>query len=83
MSENNERDNHSKQLNPNNDAYRQARGYAKRPRNWKALVAKSKGFDVKTTRSRSRRKGGGLPFEWDDFGLLPADGLGRLSSDDY
>lgn len=82
MSENNERDNRSKQLNPNNDAYWQARGYAKRPRNWKALVAKSKGFDVKTT--RRRKKGGrGLPFEWDDFGLLPGDGLGRLSSEDY
>lgn len=68
------------QLNPNNDAYWQSRGYVKRPRNWKELVAKSKGQKVKTGRKKRR---GGVPLLWDDWGLLPSDGLGRLSVDDY
>lgn len=30
----NELDNHSNQLNPNNDAYWQSRGYDERPEDW-------------------------------------------------
>ena len=32
--------NHANQMNPNNDAYWQARGYNGRPNNWKKLVNK-------------------------------------------
>lgn len=89
------------QLNPNNDAYWQARGYDKRPANWQQLAAqaKSKG-GVKTasksqTRKKRKKRGGEYtlqgtkitgrvgPLEMDSFGLLPADGFGRLSADDY
>ena len=31
---NDDSDNHSNQLNPNNDAYWQSRGYDERPDNW-------------------------------------------------
>lgn len=34
MSRKDDRDNRSKQLNPNNDAYWIARGYDKRPHDW-------------------------------------------------
>ena len=91
------------QLNPNNDAYWQARGYDKRPANWKQLAAQSKSKgSVKTapnpnsqTRKKRKKKGREYtphgtelrgrvgPLEWDDFGLLPSDGFGRLSADDY
>lgn len=37
-----DRDNRSVQLNPNNDAYWQARGLPKRPADWKARVAAEK-----------------------------------------
>lgn len=32
-------DNHSRQLNPEHDAYWQSRGYSKRPDNWVAILA--------------------------------------------
>jgi hypothetical protein len=31
-------DNHSDQLNPNNDAYWESRGYDDRPENWEDLI---------------------------------------------
>ena len=87
------------QLNPNNDAYWQARGYAKRPDNWKQLAAqaktKSKGGGKSAPNRKKKKRGvertphgtelrGRIgPLEWDDWGLLPADGFGRLSADDY
>ena len=37
-----DRDNRSVQLNPNNDAYWQERGFSKRPADWKARVAAEK-----------------------------------------
>lgn len=82
-------DNRANQLNPNNDLYWQARGYEKRPNNWKQLVVNaadtSKVSDKGTTsKKRKRNKKGRVgPLEWDDFGLLPADGYGRLSAEDY
>ena len=85
--------------NPNNDAYWQARGYAKRPDNWKQLAAqaksKSKGGGKSAPNRKKKKRGvertphgtelrGRIgPLEWDDWGLLPADGFGRLSADDY
>ena len=84
--------------NPNNDAYWQARGYAKRPSNWKQLAAKAKtgGKSAPNRKTRKKKKRGveytaqGTeikgrigPLAWDDWGLLPDDGLGRLSADDY
>lgn len=35
-----EKDNHSNQLNTNNDVYWQSRGYAERPDNWEELIDK-------------------------------------------
>ena len=34
-----DRDNHSNQLNPNNDAYWQSRGEDERPDNWEGRIA--------------------------------------------
>lgn len=34
MSDKNDRDNHANQLNENNDAYWQSRGYDERPEDW-------------------------------------------------
>ena len=81
--------------NPNNNAYWQARGYAKRPDNWKQLAAQAKaGGKKRRTRKNKKRgveytaqgteiKGRIGTLAWHDWGLLPDDGLGRLSADDY
>ena len=45
-----ERDNHSDQMNPNNDAYWSSRGYEDRPEDWEGRVAERSG---KVTRSRT------------------------------
>lgn len=34
MSQKSDQDNHSNQLNPNNDAYWESRGYDERPEDW-------------------------------------------------
>lgn len=40
-----ELDNHANQLNPNNDAYWQSRGYDERPDDWDDLISEEDGFD--------------------------------------
>ena len=40
------RNNHANQMNPNNDAYWQARGYNERPNDWKKLADKEEGWRV-------------------------------------
>ena len=67
------------QRNPNNDAYWQARGYDKRPDDWQEQVKQQK--TKAKGNKRKDRAGGDLAF--DGFGLLPQDGFGRLSVDDY
>ena len=39
MKNNDDRNNHSNQMNPNNDVYWQTRGYDERPDNWEDLLA--------------------------------------------
>ena len=39
MSRKDDLDNHANQLNPNNDAYWESRGYDERPDDWEDLVA--------------------------------------------
>ena len=38
MNSKDERDNHANQMNPNNDAYWQVRGYDERPDDWKGQL---------------------------------------------
>ena len=45
MNSKDELDNHANQLNPNNDAYWQSRGYDERPDNWDDLISGEDGFD--------------------------------------
>ena len=45
MNSQDELDNHASQLNPNNDAYWQSRGYDERPDNWDDLISGEDGFD--------------------------------------
>lgn len=45
MNSQDELDNHANQLNPNNDAYWQSRGYDERPDNWDDLISGEDGFD--------------------------------------
>ncbi|MFC2413481.1 MAG: hypothetical protein ACFNQF_05645 [Bacteroides sp.] len=45
MSSQDELDNHANQLNPNNDAYWQSRGYDERPDDWDDLISEEDGFD--------------------------------------
>ena len=40
MNDRDDRNNHANQMNPNNDAYWQVRGYNERPNDWKNLVDK-------------------------------------------
>ena len=50
-------DNRSNQMNPNNDAFWQARGFKKRPDDWKARMGNPRGFPVqaKAVPARSSR----------------------------
>ena len=41
-----ERNNHANQMNPNNDAYCQARGYNERPNDWRKLANKEEQLRV-------------------------------------
>lgn len=45
MNSQDELDNHADQLNPNNDAYWQSRGYDERPDDWEDLISEEDGFD--------------------------------------
>ena len=38
MATKDDRDNHSNQLNPNNDAYWESRGYDERPDDWESIL---------------------------------------------
>ena len=38
MATKDDRDNHSNQLNPNNDAYWESRGYDQRPDDWESIL---------------------------------------------
>lgn len=42
MSRQSDRDNHANQLNPNNDAYWESRGWDERPDDWEELVSQHK-----------------------------------------
>ncbi len=56
MRRENDTDNRSKQLNPNNDAYWVARGYNKRPADWKARIKKNQSA-ANSTGKRDSAKG--------------------------
>ena len=80
--------NRSNQLNPNNDLYWQARGFNRRPKDWKDFLKREKSAQVAskattTRRNSNRNRSGAGVLAADRFGLLPADGYGRLSVDDY
>lgn len=45
MNSQDELDNRANQLNPNNNAYWQSRGYDERPDNWDDLISEEDGFD--------------------------------------
>ena len=45
MNSQDELDNRANQLNPNNDAYWQSRGYDERPDDWDDLISEEDGFD--------------------------------------
>lgn len=49
------RNNHANQMNPNNDAYWQARGYNERPDDWKNLVDKEEPRRVPERRGDASR----------------------------
>lgn len=51
------RNNHSNQMNPNNDAYWQARGYNERPDDWEDRVDKEEQQQVPGRRHDVRRAG--------------------------
>ena len=54
MSKQSDRDNHSNQMNPNNDAYWQSRGEDERPEDWEGEAQEDdKG---KSAREQARRK---------------------------
>ena len=46
MNSKNERDNLSNQMNPNNDAHWQSRGYDERPEDWEEQLANREGQQV-------------------------------------
>jgi hypothetical protein len=41
MSHHSDMDNHADQMNPNNDAYWESRGYDERPEDWEELTAET------------------------------------------
>ena len=49
------RNNHANQMNPNNDAYWQARGYNERPNDWENLVDKEERQQVPERRRDASR----------------------------
>ena len=46
MNSRDEQDNHANQMNPNNDAYWQSRGYDERPDDWDDQLANGEGQQV-------------------------------------
>ncbi len=46
MNNKDEQDNHANQMNPNNDAYWQSRGYDERPDDWEDRLANWEGQQV-------------------------------------
>ena len=55
MNSNNEQDNHANQMNPNNDAYWQSRGYDERPDGWEDELVDGEGHQVqKSPRGASK-----------------------------
>lgn len=69
--------------NPNNDLFWIEQGYPCRPENWEELYSKMDRQTSSRTRQRRRDESEFCYFGFDGFGLLPLDGFGRLSSDDY
>ena len=57
MNSKDERNNHANQMNPNNDAYWQVRGYDERPDDWKDQLDNGEGQQVqKRPDDASRRR---------------------------
>ena len=57
MNSKDERDNHANQMNPNNDAYWQVRGYDERPDDWNDQLANGETQQVqKRSHDASRRR---------------------------
>lgn len=69
--------------NPNNDAFWQAQGYTERPENWQELYSSMNRTTSSKNRNRKRELSEDCVLSFDSFGILPCDGLGRLSVDDY
>ncbi|OQY46625.1 MAG: hypothetical protein DRR08_24180 [Candidatus Parabeggiatoa sp. nov. 2] len=69
--------------NPNNQAFWQERGYKERPENWRELHRSMNRPTSSKNRSRKRDFNEDCFLSFDSFGLLPCDGFGRLSKDDY
>ena len=53
----NDRNNYANQMNPNNDAYWQSRGYNERPDDWEGQVSKEKQRQIQERRQDVRRAG--------------------------
>ena len=51
------RNNHANQMNPNNDAYWQSRGYNERPEDWESQVDKEKQQQVPERRDDAQGAG--------------------------
>ncbi len=57
MSRQNDADNHSNQLNPNNDAYWESRGWDERPDDWEEQVVDERSEPVRSEDRGSDTKG--------------------------
>ena len=53
----NDRNHYANQMNPNNDAYWQSRGYNERPDDWEVQVSKEKQRQIQERRQDVRRAG--------------------------
>ena len=69
--------------NPNNHAFWQKRGYKERPENWRELHRSMNRPTSSKNRNSKRNFSDDCHLSFDSFGLLPCDGFGRLSVDDY
>ena len=56
MSRQSDTDNHSDQMNPNNDAYWVARGHNKRPADWKERIKKNQSAAGSTGKKDSGKR---------------------------
>ncbi len=70
--------------NPNNDAFWIAQGFSGRPQDWRQRY-ESMGHITSSKKRNEKRQFncGWASLRLDSFGLLPCDGFGRLSKDDY